>query len=351
MMDRRPPWRSVVLSLAWVMPLAAWAQPESVPPLDAARLEAIFGWRGQWIESERTFRIVIPRTQTQVSVDGRTLEPALGLETWVAFRLAAEDGSRAVVLAELALLQDEVNPALESALAGDLVPVSLQSRLFFDEPRVMFLRLAGEGHPEALARAVAEAIDRVRQLRLVLIQPMTRFAGIPIPQGNSIDPALLKHTLGEDIITDGGVHRVIVPRPLRLPSGVELGPAAGASTWAAFVGTSEQAMIFGDVLARYDELVPVLKALRGGAIDVLAIQERILGATLPSATEPPPAADSARPSPAIFVRFLGKGPAIDLARAFRTVLDIQARTDADSSGLRGEEKAAGPAHARPTHGQ
>jgi len=47
------------------------------------------------------------------------------------------------------------------------------------------------------------------------------------------------------------------------------------NTWAAFVGTQEDAAIAGDIAMLENEVTPVLKALRKNGLDVVAIHHHI----------------------------------------------------------------------------
>ena len=51
----------------------------------------------------------------------------------------------------------------------------------------------------------------------------------------------------------------------------------GLNTWAAFVGTQEDAETAGDVAMLESEITPVLKALRKNGLDVVAIHHHMTG--------------------------------------------------------------------------
>ena len=54
-----------------------------------------------------------------------------------------------------------------------------------------------------------------------------------------------------------------------------VGKAMGVNTWAAFAGSDDKAVVDGDFATLESELQPVLKALRGGGIDVVAIHNHM----------------------------------------------------------------------------
>jgi hypothetical protein len=81
----------------------------------------------------------------------------------------------------------------------------------------------------------------------------------------------------------------------------------GLTTWAAFTGSDELAAIDGDFAMTASEVQPVLRALRRAGIHVVALHNHMVGE-----------------EPAYyFTHFWAKGPAADLARAFRSALDAQ----------------------------
>jgi hypothetical protein len=79
----------------------------------------------------------------------------------------------------------------------------------------------------------------------------------------------------------------------------------GLNTWAAFVGTQEDAAIAGDIAMLENEITPVLKSLRKNNIDVVAIHHHM--------TEDRPVV--------IFLHYWGRGSADKLAGAFKAALD------------------------------
>ena len=77
------------------------------------------------------------------------------------------------------------------------------------------------------------------------------------------------------------------------------------NTWAAFVGTNDNAAVAGDVAMLADEVTPVLEVLRQNGIDIVAIHHHMTGT-----------------SPAIyFLHYWGTGSVDKLAGAFTAALD------------------------------
>jgi len=78
----------------------------------------------------------------------------------------------------------------------------------------------------------------------------------------------------------------------------------GLNTWAAFVGSNENAAVAGDVAMLASEVTPVLKTLRKNGIDVVAIHHHMTG------TQPT----------IYFLHYWGTGPAEKLASAFKAAM-------------------------------
>ena len=98
--------------------------------------------------------------------------------------------------------------------------------------------------------------------------------------------------------------------------GAAINARMGLNTWAAFVGTEEDAAVAGDVAMRESEVTAVLKALRKNGLDVVAIHHHM--------TEDRPVV--------IFLHYWGRGPAEKLAKGFRAALDELGKGTPDHAG-------------------
>jgi hypothetical protein len=103
-----------------------------------------------------------------------------------------------------------------------------------------------------------------------------------------------------------GVYKITIGRTTKMGN-AQVGNAMGINTWAAFVGTDQQAVVDGDFVMAEKELQPVLKALRGAGINIVAIHNH---------TE----MESPR---IVFLHYWGVGPTSDLAKGLKTALDTQ----------------------------
>src|SRR5690349_16526466 len=90
------------ISVMTLLPVAAAAQG-----LDAAKIDTQLGRSGKKIGD--VYKVGFPRTDLHVSVHGLAIKPGLALGSWAAFT-GTDD--RAVVMGDLVLLEDEVNPVM-----------------------------------------------------------------------------------------------------------------------------------------------------------------------------------------------------------------------------------------------
>ncbi|HKU37538.1 MAG TPA: DUF1259 domain-containing protein [Polyangiales bacterium] len=73
-----------------------------------------------------------------------------------------------------------------------------------------------------------------------------------------------------------GVYKVVIGRETKM-GGHKVGKAMGVNTWAAFAGSDDKAIVDGDFAMLETELQDVLKALRAGGIQVVAIHNHMTG--------------------------------------------------------------------------
>ena len=208
-----------------------------------------------------------------------------------------------VMMGDLVLTQDEVNPVMSALLDNGLEATALHNHFFWDEPRMFYMHVHGHGSPAELARNVKPALDLIGKGGRPTSAPA---AGAPAATP-AIDTAKVAQIAGHQGETNGAVYRITVGRDdLKLTEmGAPINARMGLNTWAAFVGTNENAAIAGDVAMLASEVQPVLKALRQNGIDVVAIHQHM------TSTNPT----------IYFLHYWGTGPADKLASGFKAALD------------------------------
>jgi len=269
--------------------------------LDAGKIGKAAGSKAT-TTPDGVIRLGWARTDVAVTVDAMAFKPAAGLGSWAAFTPVKHG---AMVMGDTVVFQDEVTPAMDAAFAGGLEVTALHNHFFFDEPKVYFMHIGGQGDPEKLARAVKGMWDAIKKVRADQPQPATRFAG-KIPQAGTIDAAPLAKILGQKADTQGGVVKFTIGRAGAM-HGTKIGGSMGLTTWAAFTGTDELAAVDGDFIMTAQEVQPVLRALRKANIHIVALHNHMIGE-----------------QPAYyFTHFWGKGPTEELARGIKSALDVQ----------------------------
>ncbi len=298
----RSRFMSVVLGFA-VLALGCRVTPCMATQLGAERratIERLTGAKGQLNEKEGVFKVSVPRSDLNVTVAGVKMNPALGLTSWAAFMKA---GDQTMVMGDMTLLEDQVNPVMDVALSNGLEITALHNHFFWNSPKVMFMHIGGMGPEEKLAAAVGKVFARVKETSggKGMVPP----ADLD-PSKTALDPRKIEDTIGVKGDMANGVYKITIGRTTKM-AGHELGNTMGINTWAAFVGNDQKAAVDGDFVMLEDELQPVLKALRGAGINIVAIHNHI-------ETEAPRV---------VFLHYWGVGPTRDLAKGLKAALDVQ----------------------------
>jgi len=275
--------------------------------LDTARIEELTGLKGTFNKEEGVFKVSEPRTDLPIEVDGWAMPPFMGLTSWAAF----EEGGKteAMVAGDLVLFEDEVNSVMSVLLNSGLSVTALHNHFFFDKPRVMFMHIGGEGTVEQLATAVKAALAKQKEIRTKHPNP-AEYCQMPFaPKGNAITGKIVDDTLGTKGQAKDGMFKIVIGRSTKLACGCEMKKDMGVNTWAAFGGTDDNAAVAGDFAVLEDELQPVLKALRAGKINIVAIHNHMT-----------------HENPRIlFLHYWGKGTTVALAQGLKGALDVTAK--------------------------
>jgi hypothetical protein len=241
--------------------------------LDSAKIEAATGLKGTFNEAEGVFKVSAPRTDVKIAVDGWQMPPFMGLTSWAAFMPGKS--AEAMVMGDLVLFQDEVNPVMSAALDAGLSVTALHNHFFFDEPKVFFMHIGGEGTVEKLGAAVKTALDKAKEIRAASPMPGKVFGAGFAPTRNNITTAPLETILGGKATAKDGMAKFVFGRSAKMPCGCEVGKEMGVNTWAAFAGTDDNAVVDGDFCVLGTELQPVLKILRADGVNVVAIHQHM----------------------------------------------------------------------------
>lgn len=204
----KPKHLTAMLSLmlfAAILPL-----PAAIPEAQRTKIDQVTGAKGSYTADEDVYRVTFPRTDVKVTVEGRSMHPFLGLTSWAAFTPDAH--GELMVMGDLVLFEDEVNPVMSAALDSGLEVTALHNHFFFDSPRVMFMHIGGTGAAESLATAVRRAMDKVKEIRSANPQVGARFSGPAVPETNSIAAAAIDGILGVKGQVNSGMYKAVIGR-------------------------------------------------------------------------------------------------------------------------------------------
>ncbi|MDB6068459.1 MAG: protein of unknown function LppY and LpqO, partial [Pedosphaera sp.] len=105
--------------------LCALNAPGQGTKLDTQKIDEITGLKGKLNEQEGVYKVSSPRTDVKIAVDKWEMPPFMGLTSWAAFKPGMKEG--AMVMGDIVLFQDEVNPAMTAALDGGLEVTALHN--------------------------------------------------------------------------------------------------------------------------------------------------------------------------------------------------------------------------------
>jgi hypothetical protein len=272
--------------------------------LDTAKIESITGLKGVVNEKEKSFKVSKPKDDVAITVEQTRMAPFMGLTSWAAFT-STMDGET-MVMGDMVLFEDEVNPVMSAALDQGLEVTALHNHFFFDEPKVYFMHIGGAGPLDKLAQGVRAIFDKEKEIRAGSANPAKSFGSGQLPEKSSIDGEAISQVFGQKGDAKDGMYKVTIGREVEM-NGCKVGNSLGVNTWAAFSGTPDNALVVGDFAVLENELQTVLKTLRAANINIVAIHQHMTG-------EKPRM---------IFLHYYGRGKALALAQGVKAAISTQ----------------------------
>ncbi|MGB6066835.1 MAG: DUF1259 domain-containing protein [Desulfomonilaceae bacterium] len=257
------------------------------------QIEKILGAKGE--VKQGTLVVRYPRSDVQVTVNGEHVPTGLGLDSWIAW---ANIGDNVLVIGNLVLLDKEVNPVI-SALEGARIDITaLHNDFLGEKPGIVSIHFNGIGRAQDLARGVKNALSKTAT-------PQPTGEGASELSGSPLDTKRIENIMGHSGKSSGGAFKIIVGRSGVRSHGLEMTAGLGMNSWAGFVGTSERAHVSGDIAATASEVNRVVRTLRNGGLEVVAVNNHMLD------EEPR----------MFFIRYWGTGPSEELAQTVRAAFD------------------------------
>ena len=281
-------------TLGFVPPLLLIASPAAAQANWTA-LDQALGRTGT-TQPDGVRRYGFPRSDLHVTLDGVTIRPALALGGWLAFQPM---GSNAVVMGDLVLTPEEVNPVMSALLKGGIQVTAVHNHLLRSSPQTIYMHVHGSGDPARLAATLHSA------LALSHTPPAAPQAAAPAPL--DLDTGALDRAMGRAGKANGGVYQFTFPRAEKImEDGMAEGASMGTGTGINFqpIGGGRAAAT-GDFVLLGSEVDPVMQELRSHNIEVTALHSHMIGET-----------------PTIyFMHFWGVGPPSQLAAGLKAAVD------------------------------
>ena len=269
-------------------------------PNDYQQVLKIVGKSGDY--KANVLKVNIPRNDIHVTIDNLAVPTPFGFGGW--FAMTKGDGGQDVLMGDLVLLQEEVNPVMSALLDHGLEVTALHNHFFWESPRIFYMHIHGHGKAADLAEQIKPALKLIGKATAAQTAPAT---AVSSNAKTSLDAVQIAKIVGHEGEQNGGVYKITIGRDdIKLKEmGAAINARMGLNTWAAFYGSNDDAVVAGDVAMLEDEVTPTLKALRAHGLDVVAIHHHMIG------TQPV----------VIFLHYWGRGPAEKLAAGFKAALD------------------------------
>jgi hypothetical protein len=241
-------------------------------------------------------RYGFPRSDLHVVLDGISIKPALAFGGWLAFQPM---GKSVVVMGDLVLTPDEVNPVMGELLKRGIQVTAVHNHLLRSSPETIYMHVLGRGDAVRLAASLHAALG--------LSHTPLQLPVAGSPAAMDLDIAAIDRVMGRPGKANGGVYQFTYPRAEKIiDDGMVEGTSMGTGTGINFQPTGGgRAAVTGDFVLLGSEVDPAMRELRGHGIEVTALHSHMIGE-----------------QPTIyFMHFWGVGLATQLATGLRAALD------------------------------
>src|SRR5215471_12062367 len=292
-LGRKNPLQSLLVAASIALGVSG---PVSAAGYDWSQVAKALGRSGSEMPGG-VYRIGLGRSDLKVTLDGVQIKPPLALGSYLAFQSVGRSG---MVMGDLVLTGDEVNPVMKKLVEGGIEITALHNHLLRNDPFTMYMHFQGVGDPVKLAATLRSALEESKT-------PLAPPASAGSPPTIDLDTAAIEKTLGAKGNNNGGVLAFNIPRAEMIKDGGMTVPiAAGSGIVINFQPTGGgKAAITGDFVLIAKEVNPVLKALRENGIEVTALHSHMLN-------------DSPR---LFFMHYWANDDALKLASGLKAALD------------------------------
>src|SRR5881296_4402541 len=193
--------RLVIAGAALVLASSGSVVRAQETPAEYQQVLTTLGKQGDY--KANVLKVNIPRNDLTVTVAKVRTPTPFGFGGWVA--MTKGTGGMNVMMGDLVLTQEEVNPVMSALLDNGLDVTALHNHFFWDEPRMFYMHVHGHGKPADLARKVKPALDLIGK-------STTRPAGAaPAPAAApavTMDTARIAQIVGTPGEQNGAVYKI-----------------------------------------------------------------------------------------------------------------------------------------------
>jgi hypothetical protein len=330
-------WACLLLWGTCLSPVAAADSPWKT-------VEKVFGRPG--IEQEGLFKVVFPRTDLNVLVEGIPLEPDMALTTWFAFvpldgfdkarpeghevpleglTAGSAQGRQTFVMGELVLLDQEVSGVLSALVEGGFKVAALHHLVLGESPGIQCVQITGQGKAGGLARKLKQVLRETGTPLTSAFRPapspttagMTRTPSAAVSPATPLSRATATPT--KNPADDWApIRAVLGPGQARgkileycharntsiQENGVEIPPLLGTATCFRFQKVGDKVAVIGTFVLFSHEVNPMVETLIRHQLKVTSINHHLLDET----------------PRLIFLHFWGVGKPGKIARALKGAL-------------------------------
>lgn len=243
------------------------AEPVTTSEEDWEPVAAALGREGT-LSDGTVYRVGFPRRDLGVTSRGVEIDPGLSFGSWAAF--VRHDDGRTTAMGDLVVTEEQL-PAVTDALQGaGIAQTAIHKHLPAHSPPVWWTHFHAEGDDAAqLAEGIRAALDATG----------TPPGSEPSPSEKiDLDTAAIDEAMGTQGTNSGGIYKFSFVRSERVAHGGKVLPSAmGVATAIGFQPTGGgEAAVNGDFVMTADEVQEVVRALREGGIEVVAVHNHTL---------------------------------------------------------------------------
>src|SRR5437762_8065267 len=189
---------AVMSAFLCLFPIVAFTQEV---PTDYQEVLKLLDRKGDF--KAGVLKVNIPRNDLKMTIQGVPTPTPFGFGGWISLTKAS-DGSD-VMMGDLVLLQDEVNPVMSALLDNGIEVTALHNHFFWDEPHVYYMHVHGMGKASELAREVKPAFDLIGHAKPEAVTPLSG-------SGAALDTAKIAQIVAHTGEQSGTVYNITVGR-------------------------------------------------------------------------------------------------------------------------------------------